>query len=340
MLFARRGQCLGVWCFLQSSVRRRISVPRKGWWFAEAPAGWFEVIRGPRPPSVKWPNAQPQKAEPLQSARCSSPERRSDWPTTTSRGRNWCPSWRMAGLLQLRAAAEAAQQNPVPAAQATRLGSSDHFIATDGQRAPVGARHVVAGCRPESAEETPQPGRGYRIHRRQSTLAAGPYRRQEAVGAVSSSRAYGGHNPGIVSRSSEGDPGVGGGCNFFVRSHPWLGTWSPRGSADEDAGQVQPQAHHTLSRASQKWKRQWSVMERSRCLMRRNGTWQLDSPGELHCALCSRQRASVMRSVLRFLQGPFRNALKLALEGEGLEAAGVVAQDVAAPSTGRWIDFE
>ena len=32
-------------------------MPRRGWRAVEAPAGWFEVIRGPRPPSVSWPRA-------------------------------------------------------------------------------------------------------------------------------------------------------------------------------------------------------------------------------------------------------------------------------------------
>lgn len=30
-------------------------MPRRGWTALETPSGWFEVIRGPRPPSVQWP---------------------------------------------------------------------------------------------------------------------------------------------------------------------------------------------------------------------------------------------------------------------------------------------
>ena len=30
-------------------------MPRRGWTAIETPCGWFEVIRGPRPPSVQWP---------------------------------------------------------------------------------------------------------------------------------------------------------------------------------------------------------------------------------------------------------------------------------------------
>ena len=33
-------------------------MPRKGWSTLETPNGWFQVIRGPRPPSVRWPNAK------------------------------------------------------------------------------------------------------------------------------------------------------------------------------------------------------------------------------------------------------------------------------------------
>ena len=31
---------------------------RRGWQAIEVPHGWFNVIRGPRPPSVRWPQAQ------------------------------------------------------------------------------------------------------------------------------------------------------------------------------------------------------------------------------------------------------------------------------------------
>ena len=32
-------------------------MPRRGWQTIEVPSGWYEVIRGPRPPSQKWPIA-------------------------------------------------------------------------------------------------------------------------------------------------------------------------------------------------------------------------------------------------------------------------------------------
>ena len=40
--------------FLLHSVRRR-TMPRRGW--LRAPDGWVQIIRGPRPPSMKWPSA-------------------------------------------------------------------------------------------------------------------------------------------------------------------------------------------------------------------------------------------------------------------------------------------
>ena len=32
-------------------------MPRKGWSTVEVPDGWLQVIRGPRPPAVRWPKA-------------------------------------------------------------------------------------------------------------------------------------------------------------------------------------------------------------------------------------------------------------------------------------------
>ena len=44
-----------------SSVRRGANMPRKGWTLLETPNGWFQLIRGPRPPSVRWEkSAQPE----------------------------------------------------------------------------------------------------------------------------------------------------------------------------------------------------------------------------------------------------------------------------------------
>ena len=40
--------------YFASQVSRGV-MPRRGWSAIETPNGWFEVIRGPRPPSVKWP---------------------------------------------------------------------------------------------------------------------------------------------------------------------------------------------------------------------------------------------------------------------------------------------
>ena len=37
-------------------------MPRRGWQAIEVPSGWYEVIRGPRPPSQKWPRASPHQS--------------------------------------------------------------------------------------------------------------------------------------------------------------------------------------------------------------------------------------------------------------------------------------
>ena len=48
--------CFGVVRFLLHP--RQTSMGRRGWQAVEVPQGWFNVIRGPRPPSVRWPQAQ------------------------------------------------------------------------------------------------------------------------------------------------------------------------------------------------------------------------------------------------------------------------------------------
>ena len=41
-------------------LRSAVFMGRRGWQAIEVPQGWFNVIRGPRPPSVRWPNARQQ----------------------------------------------------------------------------------------------------------------------------------------------------------------------------------------------------------------------------------------------------------------------------------------
>ena len=41
--------------FLFAFSVRRIPMVRRGWSAIPAPSGWYEIIRGPRPPSVQWP---------------------------------------------------------------------------------------------------------------------------------------------------------------------------------------------------------------------------------------------------------------------------------------------
>ena len=56
---------------------------RKGWISIEVPEGWLQVIRGPRPPASKWPQAQ----------RTSSAAAQDKVPTDRQGGR-----WRNRGV--------------------------------------------------------------------------------------------------------------------------------------------------------------------------------------------------------------------------------------------------
>ena len=49
------------------------AMPRNGWTTMQVPDGWLQVIRGPRPPSVKWPKARQQTP---QRGRKVQPEQR------------------------------------------------------------------------------------------------------------------------------------------------------------------------------------------------------------------------------------------------------------------------
>ena len=71
---------------------------RKGWSSVATPAGWFEVIRGPRPPSVQWPKGngkfddtglKPEETSPWPLAGC-----RTDWSLEERRSR--CPTSRFS----------------------------------------------------------------------------------------------------------------------------------------------------------------------------------------------------------------------------------------------------
>ena len=46
-----------VW-FLFESQMRRIFMVRKGWTAMDVPSGWVQILRGPRPPSQRWPQSQ------------------------------------------------------------------------------------------------------------------------------------------------------------------------------------------------------------------------------------------------------------------------------------------
>ena len=48
-----------------------VSMPRKGWTVMEVPNGWYEVLRGPRPPSVRWPVVS--RGQPSQRCQSAAP---------------------------------------------------------------------------------------------------------------------------------------------------------------------------------------------------------------------------------------------------------------------------
>ena len=66
--------------FVSCSLVRRRSMPRRGWSSLPVPDGWFEVIRGPRPPSVQWPHQQKGKSNGVAPA--AAPRGR--WPQSES----------------------------------------------------------------------------------------------------------------------------------------------------------------------------------------------------------------------------------------------------------------
>ena len=68
-------------CFhLWFTVRRR-SMPRRGWQSLDVSAGWVQVLRGPRPPSMKWPPARVGSRAP--SRRWRQPKEKSSPPQST-----------------------------------------------------------------------------------------------------------------------------------------------------------------------------------------------------------------------------------------------------------------
>ena len=58
-------------CSFASRVTR--FMPRKGWRTVQVPDGWLQVLRGPRPPSVKWSKATPQSKSAVSSHSRPSP---------------------------------------------------------------------------------------------------------------------------------------------------------------------------------------------------------------------------------------------------------------------------
>ena len=62
--------------FFCISVRRSISMVRRGWSTVEVPSGWLQVIRGPKPPAVRWPPANKVSVGRSSPANVQRPESR------------------------------------------------------------------------------------------------------------------------------------------------------------------------------------------------------------------------------------------------------------------------
>ena len=56
-------------------------MPRRGWQSLDVPSGWVQVLRGPRPPSAKWPPAREGSRAP--SGRWRQPKEKSSSPQFT-----------------------------------------------------------------------------------------------------------------------------------------------------------------------------------------------------------------------------------------------------------------
>ena len=67
---------------------RRCVMPRRGWQQMDVPTGWVRVIRGPRPPSEKWPAARPVSVGRWRSGQQSKPSP----PKSASRPQEFEPS--------------------------------------------------------------------------------------------------------------------------------------------------------------------------------------------------------------------------------------------------------
>ena len=65
----------GIVVSFASLLRRNFLMVRKGWSAIATPSGWYNVVRGPRPPSVQWPRHQqwgPQWSYPVQRPKVRS----------------------------------------------------------------------------------------------------------------------------------------------------------------------------------------------------------------------------------------------------------------------------
>ena len=108
-LFTRRGKCFSRFDFLCVPVGQGV-MPHRGWTAMEVPSGWYEVIRGLRPPSVRWPQAHLQPPFGQQSARRGKVNfqegRRGRWRNPTRRPAEVSHAARAGSMCEGEAVAE------------------------------------------------------------------------------------------------------------------------------------------------------------------------------------------------------------------------------------------
>ena len=151
-------------------------MPKRGWQAIEVPSGWFEIIRGSRPPSQKWPIASSR--QPAQSSR--QPQFASGPPVR--HGGRWGHRRAVGSVGQRQEFAQPEKVRTSPEAilstarQRVALGSPQRFMWPRG------------GCAPEFVEErkasrtgaaSGRPGEPVRTVRCQSPEEVGGTRRGE-----------------------------------------------------------------------------------------------------------------------------------------------------------------
>ena len=141
-------------------------MPRKGWTVTEVPTRWYEVLRGPQQPSVRWPVAsrrqpfltrpsrsQPEKSspqptqnpvlrsQPVRSSRktCRNSTRQSH----SARSRNRCPRQCFRGCLEVVAGSSTEGRTVYPCFSNWGAFGCGHRISRACQETPRQSRNRV-----------------------------------------------------------------------------------------------------------------------------------------------------------------------------------------------------